>query len=209
MHRSYTARLCDSQLLHLSFSFFFLFNSLPFHRKLIGFIDLPTGASNSYHERPNTAGVSEMDGLSAAASGMAVVSLAIQLVGSVRDVQRFLRSVAGAPKELRRVIDLLEQLELILENIEAVMEGQQTQSEGQHRGLSEAIFRAVRSCECKLKMVESVIEAAEKSAAASSKTARSLGSFKLACKKSDIKELEAQIHDAVTLLNLAMKMNLT
>jgi len=51
-----------------------------------------------------------MDGLSTAASGIAVVSLAIQLVDSVREIRRFLRDLSEAPKELKRLVDLLEQL---------------------------------------------------------------------------------------------------
>ena len=68
-----------------------------------------------------------MDPFGAAASGIAVVSLAIQLVDSVRQLQRFLRSVSEAPKELKRLINLLEQLELILDNIGSFIENQRIQ----------------------------------------------------------------------------------
>lgn len=150
-----------------------------------------------------------MDGLSAAASGMAVVSLAIQLVGSVREIRRFLRSVSEAPKELRRMIDLLEQLELILENVGALVDSQRRQNGGQDTTVSEMVFRAMKSCESKLKMLEDVVEVAKKTATASNMATRTLGSFKLACKKKDIEGFESQLHDAVSLLNLAITTNLT
>ena len=69
-----------------------------------------------------------MDGLSAAASGIAFVSLVIQLVDSVRGIRRFLQKFSDAPKELKRLIDLLEQLELILENIGMLINRQKEQS---------------------------------------------------------------------------------
>jgi hypothetical protein len=150
-----------------------------------------------------------MDGLSAAASGIAVVSLAIQLVGSVRDIRRFLRNVSEAPKELRRSIDLLDQLELILENIGALIERQQKHTSETDIDVSESILRAMRTCESKLKILEDVVDAAKKTADATNKVTRTFGSFRLACKRRDIEEFESQLHDAINLLNLTMTTNLT
>jgi len=150
-----------------------------------------------------------MDGLSAAASGMAVVSLAIQLVGSVRDIRRFLGNVSDAPKELGRLIDLLEQLELILENIGAQVENQRRQNGDRNTAASEMVLRAMKTCESKLKMLEDVVMYAKKTASATSKTTRALGSFKFACKKKDLEGFESQLHDAVSLLNLTITANLT
>ncbi|KAE9365956.1 hypothetical protein N431DRAFT_385949 [Stipitochalara longipes BDJ] len=136
-----------------------------------------------------------MDGLSAAASGIAVVSLAIQLVDSVREIRRFLRDVSEAPKELKRLIDLLEQLELILENIAALVDRQKQGAAQTDIDLSGSILRAMETCESKLKMLEDVT--------------RTFGSFRLACKKRDIEDFERQLHDAISMLNLAMTTNLT
>jgi len=150
-----------------------------------------------------------MDGFSAAASGIAVVSLAIQLVDSVREIRRFLRDVSEAPKELRRLIDLLEQLEHILENVGALVERQQQGAAQTDLDLSDSILRAMRTCESKLKMLEDVVEAARKSGNATNKASRKFSDFRLACKKRDIEEFERQLHDAISLLNMAMTANLT
>jgi heme exporter protein D len=150
-----------------------------------------------------------MDPFSAAASGIAVVSLAIQLVDSVREIRRFLRDISEAPKDLRRLIDLLEQLELILENIGALVERQQQHSAEPAIDMSASIVRAMRTCESKLKFLEDVVAAAKKTSSSNGKVKRTFGSFKLACKKKDIEELESQLHDAISLLNLAMTTNLT
>lgn len=150
-----------------------------------------------------------MDGLSAAASGIAVVSLAIQLVGAVRDIQRFLRNVSEAPKELRRLIELLEQLELILESIGTVVDRQRRQSGDADTAVSEPVLRAMRSCENLLAKLGNVVDAARKSDDARFKATRSLGSLRLVCKKRDIEDLERQLHDAISMLNLTMTTNLT
>ena len=63
-----------------------------------------------------------MDGLSAAASGIAVASLAIQLVDSVREIRRFFRTLKDAPEELHRLLDLLEHMELMLDKIGKLVE---------------------------------------------------------------------------------------
>jgi hypothetical protein len=149
-----------------------------------------------------------MDGLSAVASGIAVVSLTIQLVDSVREMRRFFRDVSDAPKELRRLIDLLEQLELILENVGALVQRQQQDAVPTELDVSGSILRAINMCQSKLEMLEDVVEAAKKTMAATNKAARTFGSFKLACKKKDIEEFESQLHDAVNLLQLAMTTNL-
>lgn len=141
--------------------------------------------------------------------GLAVVSLAIQLVVSVREIRRFLRDVSEAPKELRRLIDLLEQLELILENIGALVERQQHHAPETTIDVSASILRAMRTCESKLKLLEDNVEVAKKTSSSNGKVKRTFGSFKLACKKKDTEEFESQLHDTISLLNLAMTTNLT
>ncbi|KAH8768731.1 hypothetical protein F5882DRAFT_509214 [Hyaloscypha sp. PMI_1271] len=150
-----------------------------------------------------------MDGLSAAASGIAVVSLAIQLVDSVRQIQRFLRNISEAPKELRRLINLLEQLELILESIGELIDRQQRQSANEDVAVSDTVLRAMKTCENTVKGLAGIVDVARKSAEAKNKATKTLGSLRLSCKKKDIEEFERQLHEAVSLLNLTMTMNLT
>jgi len=152
-----------------------------------------------------------MDGLSAAASGIAVVSLAIQLVDSVREIQRFLRDVSDAPKELKRLLELLNLLEFTIEKIGMLMEKQRQNSKDYDSGsdVSEIVLRAMKMCESKLSMLQSVVETAKKASLSESKARKSLGSLRLACKKRDIEDFENQLQHAVSILDLAMTMNLT
>jgi hypothetical protein len=148
-----------------------------------------------------------MDGLSAAASGMAVVSLAIQLVGSVRDIRRFMRQVSDAPKELNRLIDLLEQLEVIIEGVGELIEKQRRSAGDSDIDVSPNVLRAMKTCESRLARIENVVEKASKGT--KNKTMKSLGAFRIAYQKRDIEEFEGQLRDAVSILNLTMTMNLT
>jgi hypothetical protein len=150
-----------------------------------------------------------MDGLSAAASGFAVVSLAVQLVGSVRQIRQFLRSISEAPEELRRLMDLLEELELILEQVGILVQSQRRNSTLWETGVLTSVLKAANSCQIKLAMLEGVVEATKQAFAASNRTTRTLGSFKLACKKKDLREIESQLHNAANLLSLSMMANLT
>jgi hypothetical protein len=148
-----------------------------------------------------------MEGLSAAASGIAVASLTIQLVESVRKIQRFLRHVSEAPRELQRLLDLLEQLELILENIGMIMNKQQRHHGGPD--VVTSVWKSMKMCESKLSMLEKVVEAAKKATESKNRAARSLASFRLACKKRDVEEFEVHLQQAISVLDLTMTMNLT
>jgi hypothetical protein len=68
-----------------------------------------------------------MDGLSVAASGMAVVSLAIQLIQATQNIRDFFKDFVGAPEEVRRLEQDLVQLASILQDVQVVTEMQLTQ----------------------------------------------------------------------------------
>jgi hypothetical protein len=59
-----------------------------------------------------------MDGLSGAASVMAAVSLAIQLVGTVNTLREFWIGMKSAPAEVKDIIDDLALLNSILDGID-------------------------------------------------------------------------------------------
>ncbi|KAE8452504.1 hypothetical protein EG329_000407 [Mollisiaceae sp. DMI_Dod_QoI] len=149
-----------------------------------------------------------MDGLSAAASGIAVVSLAIQLVDSVREIQRFLRSIADAAEELNRLVDLLEQLELILQSIGKLVEHQRAQHGDLDIDVSPSILKSVQTCEKTLQKLNKLIEKVKHNAKAKGRVTRALGHFWLGCKKEDIEDFENQLHRSVSNLNLIMTTNL-
>ncbi|KAF4624157.1 hypothetical protein G7Y89_g14014 [Cudoniella acicularis] len=149
-----------------------------------------------------------MDGLSAAASGIAVISLAIQLVDSIREIKRFLRSVSEAPKELTRLLDLLDHLELILENTGQLIQMQQKLGGELNVHLCVSVEKAMKTCETKLLKLDGVVKITKKASGADTRAARSFAAFRQGCKKRDIEEFEEQLHDSLSLLNLAISMSL-
>jgi gamma-glutamylcysteine synthetase len=102
----------------------------------------------------------------------AVVSLTIQLVGSVREMRR---AVSDAPKELERLIDLLKQLERALEDTAAIVERQQKRTAPTDIDVSARVLQAVMTCKSKLKPLEDVVDIAKKSTAMTNKASRTLG----------------------------------
>jgi len=137
-----------------------------------------------------------MDGLSAAASGMAVASLAIQLVDSVRKIRRFFRTLKGAPEELHRLLDLLEHMELMLDHI-----GKMADPDSD---ISPSVLKAIQTCEKALSKLGAIIQKVKRDSSAQSPLKKSLGFFKLACKKEEVEEIERQVDRDVNNLNLVM-----
>ncbi|KAE8449372.1 hypothetical protein EG329_008273 [Mollisiaceae sp. DMI_Dod_QoI] len=149
-----------------------------------------------------------MDGLSAAASGIAIISLTIQLVDSIRQIQEFLRDVSDAPKELARLIDLLGLLEMILQNTKDMIETQRRTTWKADVDVHPSVLKAIEACEAKLRFLVEVIERTKKGSISNGKAARSVASFKLACKKKDIERFETQLDHAITMLNTTITINL-
>jgi hypothetical protein len=137
-----------------------------------------------------------MDGLSAAASGIAVVSLAIQLVDSVREIHRFFRTLKDAPEELGRLLDLLEHMELMLENIGKLVDPDSD--------ISPNVLKAIQTCERALSKLGALIQKVKRNSRAESPLKRSLGFFRLVCKKEEIEEIERQLDRAASNLNMVM-----
>lgn len=147
-----------------------------------------------------------MDPLSTAASGIAVISLTIQLASSVQDIHRFLRGVSGAPKELERLVDLLEQLECILDGIRALHQKQKEQ--GSIPDMHTAVIRALKTCQSRLELLESIVEKAKKDMNRSSKALKTWASLRLTLKKKDVDEFEGRLEQAMMRLQMAVTMNI-
>ena len=137
-----------------------------------------------------------MDGLSAASSGIAVVSLAIQLVDSVREIRRFFQTLKDAPEELGRLLDLLEHMELMLENIGKLVDPDSD--------ISPSVLKAIQTCEKALNKLSALIQKVKRNSSAQIPLKRSLGFFRLACKKQEVEEIEKQLDRAVGNLNMVM-----
>jgi hypothetical protein len=140
---------------------------------------------------------------------MDAVVLSIQLAGSVHRLRRFLNTITEGPNELKRLLELLEQLEFILEQIGGLVKRQRGNVSLGETGVLTSVLRAVSTCESKLAMLEGVVEATKQVSAPSSRITSTFGSLKLACKKTDIQNIEHQLRDSVNFLSLTIMANLT
>ncbi len=148
-----------------------------------------------------------MDPFSAAASSFAVVSLAIQLIGTVNNIQGFLQNIEDAPQEVIRLMSVIQQLNAILNEIRVIIERQQALSFDLQPLPS--MFLAMQACQEQLKYLSSLLSKLKNRSDVRSKISRSWTSLRLVTKREDIKRLETQLHYATTNLIAAMSINAT
>ncbi|CAO2647786.1 Nn.00g087080.m01.CDS01 [Neocucurbitaria sp. VM-36] len=151
-----------------------------------------------------------MEALSGAASGIAVVSLSIQLVQSVGTIKTFIRNVKDAPKEFERLVELLERLSALLEDVCAVLE-RQSSLQGQHfPAPSMTIFKCLQGCEKTLQPLQNIVEKFDNSQPhTASVIARFKNEVKLGLKAKDIAGFEMRIEQEINYLHAALGMNST
>jgi hypothetical protein len=154
-----------------------------------------------------------MEALSGAASGIAVVSLVIQLLQSVGTIKSFVRDVKGASKELERLLHLLDRLSALLDDVRNTME-QQTSLQGQHfPAPSMTIFNCLKGCEDSLACLDSIIDKYRRSQNGNFSALSTMSKFKddikLGFKKKDISEFELRIQREIDYLHTALGLNTT
>jgi hypothetical protein len=149
-----------------------------------------------------------MEVLSGVASGMAVVSLTVQLLQSTNTIKTFLRDVRGASKELERLSELLDCLSALLADVHDVME---RQTSLQHCPLPpQTIFDCLRSCESSLGLLEDIAKKYGRKQGGNASTMRKLRhDIKFSFKTQDISGIEARIQRDINSLNTALGTNAT
>lgn len=149
-----------------------------------------------------------MEALSGVASGIAVVSLAIQLVDCVGRIKTLIRNVKDAQKELERLVDLLERLQALLEDVRALME-RQISLEAQHFPTPSAtIFRCLKSCEKTLEPLQAIIDEHMPSKSKASTSMNRLKSgLRIGFKTKDIQDFEMRIEREINFLHASLGAN--
>ncbi|CAN9176259.1 unnamed protein product [Alternaria alternata] len=149
-----------------------------------------------------------MEALSGAASGIAVVSLTIQLIQSVALIREFIKDVKGASKELHRLVGKLELLNALLENVQNVLEQQSSLSGMHFPAPSVAIFKCLQGCEDSIQpLVDIVKKLSLPQSQSSSSTARLKSEIKLGLKTKEITTLETRIQHDIDLLDTSLSVN--
>ncbi|GAW23124.1 hypothetical protein ANO14919_126740 [Xylariales sp. No.14919] len=149
-----------------------------------------------------------MDPFSGVASTFAVFSLALQLAQSAFDVKRFLDTVQNAPREIKRLRDLVIQLHLVAQTVTALLR-QQSSLRSQDPQVSNNVHDSLKACQEKLDLIRDVFQIAEKVNKKKNTIIRNWAQLRLASKKETIEEFERQLEQAISLLNTNLLINLT
>jgi hypothetical protein len=149
-----------------------------------------------------------MEVLSGVASGMAVVSLTVQLLQSANAIKTFIRDVKSASKELERLSDQLECLSALLTNVHDVVE---RQTSLQHCPLpSPTISDCLKSCQSSLGLLEEIANKYERKQGSGVSAMRKLkDDIRFGFKTQDITAIEARIQRDINGLNTALGTNMT
>jgi hypothetical protein len=149
-----------------------------------------------------------MEVLSSVASGMAVVSLTVQLLKSANTIKTLIRDVEGASKELQRISELLECLSALLADVRDVME---RQTSLQHCPLPpQTIFDCLKSCQSSLGLLEEIARTYKRRRGGSALAIRNLkDDIRFGFKTQDITNIEARIQRDINGLNIALGTNTT
>jgi hypothetical protein len=149
-----------------------------------------------------------MEVLSGVASGMAVVSLTVQLLQSANAIKTFIRDVKSASKELERLSESLDCLSALLTNVRDVME---RQTSLQHCPLPpQTVYDCLKSCQSSLGLLEDITKKYERKQGSGASAIRKLkDDIKFGFKTQDITSIEARIQRDINGLNTALGTNMT
>ncbi len=131
-----------------------------------------------------------MDGLSGAASGIAVVSLSFQIVQSISKLQDFFESMRSADEDVKLITKDLRQLSSIISALQ----------------LDDPRYKEVENtCAEKIKMLTSITEELEPGFQSVSRKHRQWTAFKAARKSSILKKFRETLKETKVTLLLAMQ----
>jgi hypothetical protein len=150
-----------------------------------------------------------MDPLSGAASGIAIVSLTLQLLQSVAIIRSFVRNVKDAPKELESLVDKLEQLEALLEEARKILEQQSSLQGLPFPTPSSAIFKCLQGCARSIQPLVDIVQRFTTSPQSriNATAARFRGDIKLGMKAKEIANCESRVQQHINLLSTTLVMN--
>ena len=146
-----------------------------------------------------------MDGLSTAGSAIAVVSLVIQLVETVQEINRFLKSVHEAPKEVLNLSETLDQLQGTLDNVRLLIETQYLVL--RLPGSPALMTRAIENCEKQIKALEAFASTARKSLEHQHGLRKRWASMRIVTRKQDVEDIQCRLRDAKVDLQFALSSN--
>lgn len=98
-----------------------------------------------------------MEGLSAAASGMAIMSLTLELLGSVNTIRETMRKIKKASEEVDRLLGVLDRLGFLLDDVYRVMELQYSSADTRISSPSTTISNCLHILEYRIERLQHII----------------------------------------------------
>ncbi len=136
---------------------------------------------------------------------IAVVSLAIQLVGTVKFVNEYLRAIRDAPSELVALTETLDDMQSNISEVHHLFE--QHFSDGHLAGSPDFILRALQTCEKRVKTLGAFTAEIKESLGDRRLTRRTWASLNVQTRKTKVQELQSQLRDAMSGLYFAVLNN--
>ena len=140
-----------------------------------------------------------------AASGIAVASIAIQLLNSTNTLRTFIRGVKDAPQELLRVASALDLLGGTLQIVVDLLD-QQALLNDQLVAVPESVHKSLQRCEESIMPLREIVNRYS-SSQASNRLRKLHADFKAALKAGDVRILEIRLQQEIEILNLALVAN--
>ena len=148
-----------------------------------------------------------MDGLSAGAGVLAVISLALQVGKAAQELVQFFNTISDAPNEVTRLKEQTSRIYCISTGLTNALEHQRKLHGGAIPG-TDSIREALISCLGRLGSVQAVLKKIDGSKYGRKTVARYWAQFKLAVKKDDVLEFERQLGLDLMSLNALLTTNM-
>ena len=145
-----------------------------------------------------------MDGVSTA---FAAVSITLQLVGTVKEVSKFLKEVKDAPKEITRLADALSQLESLLVTAQGIVE-QQNDIKGLPSSIN-VVSDALQRCESTIKKLETSIDTLKAYFKGQCRVRKTWASVKTVMRQEEVERVHGQVEAAMGNLQSAILLNMS
>lgn len=137
-----------------------------------------------------------------AGGAIAVISLGIQLVGTVQKASRFVQSIRDAPKELSTFGSSLELLHLTLKKVVDLID--QQDEVGHPAGATDQLELAVRNCESNVTCIGELVDRLRKRFHQKGRYRNAWASFNSVLKKDDLDRFRYCVQEDLVVLNTAL-----
>lgn len=138
-------------------------------------------------------------------AALAVVSLAIQLAGTVQTINEFLRTIRDAPSELIALIETMDLMQSNLNQVHYLVE--QQFSDSSLAGSPVFILNALKVCERRIEVQRTWVKKIKQSLTTRHLMKRTWASLNIRPKKIQLSEMQGQLKEAMANLHFAVSNN--